>query len=633
MRSHPLLVACVAALAGVLLWTWHDSPPRVEAQPQRETVAAAESVRAPVPLERAVDLARAPRAELDGGEMPRVRELGAPIPADVTQLLAVQGTVIDGETSKPVQGIALSLLSPRPRTIGVATNSDGHFRTGLELAPGVVSVVHVPDPDNARYATRWRIEPDRFVLPPADAGVVPPPHAVVFSAHEPERVLEAGIRLPDGGVAAGAAVSLARGHRDANGRFITDSRAFETADERGRVRFPLFGDDAFAASVQLEAELAGGLTSEITTLDPPLMPRPIRVDLFPGGVVTVHARNDLLRPLAGVSVWIGVREADGSERGRAADTDGRGEVTFTGLRSACYEVRTAHPLTGERIVREVELARGAHQTLDIGLSLAHVRFAAGGTVVDELGYPLPGIAVEVAVPGEPPIELESGPAGRFEFWTKPCARIVVSAGTGLADDAFEPAEIALPFGTDGVRLKRVRMHERQSRAIELSDAASGATIDRATIALFVGTANASGRGVAFTSVRNGAAQLDLVLRPDVHYAVDAPGYLRAEGELAALIEAHGKGRVLEIALEPGFARTITVRDRIGRRAIEGAAFFDGARALGVTSEGGVVSLRSPTWPAIVRIEAPGFTPQTWDPASAGFPGDVVWLEPLSQTPR
>ncbi|MFN0243051.1 MAG: hypothetical protein ACKVWV_09195 [Planctomycetota bacterium] len=628
MRSYSLLVACAAALLGVVLWTWFGAPPKSSHERASQAVQPSDFVAGPVPLERAVDTTLVEQAELDGGEGLRVRELGTPIPADVTQLLAVRGSVLDGDTAKPVSGIALSLLSPRPRTSVVATNDDGRFRTGLELAPGVVSVVHVPDPADVRYAARWRIEPDRFVLPPADAGIVPPPHEVVFSAHAPERILEASIRMPGGGLAAGAAVSLARGQRDQRGHFVTESRAFETADELGRVRFPLFGDDAFAASVQIEAELFGGLTSELTTLDPPLVLRPVRIDLFPGGVVSVRTRNDLLRPLAGVSVWIGTREADGTERGRAADTDGRGEVVFTGLRSACYEVRTVHPLTGERVVREVELARGAHQSVDIGLTLAHVRFAAGGVVVDELGYPLPGIAVEVSVPGEAPIELETGPAGRFEFWTKPCARVVVSAGTGLGDDAYEPSELALPFGSDGVRLRRVRTYERQSRAFSLLDAASGAAIERARIALFVGAPGASERGVAITSARGGAAQLDLVLRPDVRYAVDAPGYLRVEGELAALIEAHGKGRVLELALEAGFERSVTVRDRVGRRALAGAAFHDGARGLGVSGENGVVVLRAASWPAAVRVEAPGYTTQTWDPAAAPFPGDVIWLEPL-----
>jgi len=30
----------------------------------------------------------------------------------------------------------------------------------------------------------------------------------------------------------------------------------------------------------------------------------------------------------------------------------------------------------------------------------------------------------------------------------------------------------------------------------------------------------------------------------------------------------------------------------------------------------------------VRVESAGYAPLSWDPATAGFPGDVIWLEPL-----
>jgi hypothetical protein len=39
-------------------------------------------------------------------------------------------------------------------------------------------------------------------------------------------------------------------------------------------------------------------------------------------------------------------------------------------------------------------------------------------------------------------------------------------------------------------------------------------------------------------------------------------------------------------------------------------------------------LRADVGPATVRVEAAGYASIAWDPLAAGFPGDVIWLEPL-----
>jgi len=104
--------------------------------------------------------------------------------------------------------------------------------------------------------------------------------------------------------------------------------------------------------------------------------------LHPGGVLRVRASNDEGRPVAGVSLWIEAQDESGTVRGRAGETDARGECVFTALRSGCYAISAVQPSTGGEIRREVDLGRGAQEIVDLRMTLAGLRLRLAGSGVD-----------------------------------------------------------------------------------------------------------------------------------------------------------------------------------------------------------------------------------------------------------
>jgi hypothetical protein len=166
----------------------------------------------------------------------------------------------------------------------------------------------------------------------------------------------------------------------------------------------------------------------------------------------------------------------------------------------------------------------------------------------------------------------------------------------------------------------------------VSDRATSELVRAATVTLV------QGEGFGATEARpearqgftttSGFVQLTFKLRNETAYAVDAPGYLRTEGLVADLIAASAGRGMLRVELDPGFERRVEVRDRATRRSIPGATIASGALLSERTNEQGAAVLRADVWPATVRVEAAGYASIAWDPLAAGFPGDVIWLEPL-----
>lgn len=633
MRPRTLLIPAalgVCTLLGWAAWKLEYSAPLTPAVDARATHARASAASPAAQLVTSgpdhVPLAL-PALETGGADLGRQPQ-GLPV-LDTEALRSVRGRVIDARTREPVAGLCLSLLSRRPRTTSVVTDAEGCFRTAPELASGVVSVLHVPDTESPRFAARWDLEPSQFVLAaPALDDPEPQDHAIELCARSPERVIEVAIRMPDGSPAPSAAVVLTYGRRDARAAFQPEGRDFESSDASGRARFALFGRNASGYTLRLEADHGGTLASEVVELDPPLAMRPTVLELHPGAVLLVRAKNDEGRPLSGVSVWISNQDDERLAHGRAGDTDGRGEAVFTGLRAACYSVSVVHPLTGETLSRAVDLGRGAHAAIDFHLTLANLRLALSGSVVDELGYPLSGTRIAVAPPGEPTIELQTAANGRFEFWSRPCASLLVCAGGGFLDDEYEPALQRLPFGTRDLRIQRHKTLELESRPFLARDAVTGETVKPAAFTLFHGAASEDGANGARVEASAGVAQIQFKLHEDTRYAVDAPGYLRAEGSLVELVEAHAVGRPLAVELTHGFERRVVVRDRVSKKGIAGAALYADARALGVSDASGGVDLRAAEWPSGIAVECTGYQPAAWDPWSAGFSGDTIFLEPL-----
>jgi hypothetical protein len=476
------------------------------------------------------------------------------------------------------------------------------------------------------FSARWAIEPNSFLA--LAAGASAEGKEIVFSAHAPERELAVDVRLPDGAAAAGASVSLTWGHRDAPGRFQPEGRSYEETDDYGRAHFALFGSDAWDRSFRIEAEHHGTLASDVLSLDPPLGRAAPVLGLHPGGVLRVHASNDEGRPVAGVSLWIEAQDESGTVRGRAGETDARGECVFTALRGGCYAISAVHPSTGEDIRREVDLGRGAQETVDLRLTLAGLRLRLAGTVVDEFGYPLPGVAVRAQAAGEASVSLTTGEGGRFEFWGRACDGVLFSTGGGFLDDRYDPEVMSVPCGSAGMTVHRLARLETRSWPFVIVDRDTGDPVPTACVTLYHGDPHRVGPALQSFTANAGIVQVVFKQRDDVFYAVDAPGFLREQGPLAEILGAAGKSGTLRVELDRGFDRRLEIKDRLTRRGVAGASVSSAGAILGRADEHGAVRLRADVWPASVRVESPGYEPVSWDPAAAAFPGDVVWLEPL-----
>lgn len=555
----------------------------------------------------------------------RARVAGIP-PPPPDALVAVHGRVVDALSGEPVKDFTLCFLSRRPRTCLVRTDAEGRFATSAELSNGVVSVAHVPDAESAQFSSRWAVEPTSFLA--AAPGAPGDGKEIVLAARAPERELAVDVRLPDGGAAAGASVSLTWGHRDPPGRFLPEGRAYEEADGYGRARFALFGADTWDRSFRIEAEHKGTLASDVLSLDPPLGRATPVLGLHPGGLLRVRAANDEGRPVAGVSLWVETPDETGTVRGKAGETDARGECVFTALRPGCYAISAIHPSTGAELRREVDLGRGAQENVDLRLSLAGLRLRLAGTVVDEFGYPLPGVSVRAQASGEPSVSLTTGEGGRFEFWGRACDGVLFTTGGGFLDDRYDPEIMSVPCGSAGLTVRRLGRLETRSWPIALVDRETGEAVETASVTLYYGDPHRPGAALQSFTASSGVVQVAFKQRDDLAYAVDAPGYMREEGPLADLLVAAGRTGLLRVQMERGFDRRLEIRDRITRIGLARALVSSGGVVLGRADERGSVRLRGDTWPAGLRIESPGYAPASWDPVAAGFPGDVVWLEPL-----
>jgi hypothetical protein len=624
------VAACaLAVILGLRGWLGHGAA-------DASTPPVSKVVEDPASARPAGDLSAAHAGETDGAELlsledARARKLGW-IPPPPDTLAAVRGQVLDTRTGLPLPGIALTFLSRRPKTAHATTNALGWFATGVELSSGVVSVMHAPDPTDPRFTARWTIEPQQFLLPPAEGSGTTPsePFTVVLRASAPASELDVDVTLPGGKPAAGASVALTSGRRDAHGEFQAASRSYEVTDAEGRARFSLFGDDVFATSFRVEAEHGGTLASDLLEIDPPLGHAPRRLELSPGGTVRVRAQNDEGRPVSGVSLWLASNEGTRFVTGQSATTDALGEAVFTALRAGCWNVTALHPATGRALVKQVDLGRGGRADVDFRLTVSGLRLGLAGTVLDEEGLPLEGVGVRLQVPDEEAVELTSGEHGTFELWSRAASGVAVSIGGGFLDDRFEPSYLTLPFGTTGFEARRIARIEPETRAFVVVDEETRKPVPSASIVLYhAAQANGLAQSSQVVPAPSGFAQVTFKRRDDTQYIVDAPGYLRAEGRLSELVSTCGQNPLpLRVALTTGFERHLEVRDRATKHTVSGASFQSDGRVLGTSDESGKVTLTNATWPLVVQIVGAGYQPLAWDPRSLAWPSSVIWLEPM-----
>jgi hypothetical protein len=594
------------------------------ARRERERRADEFALGAPRRSDAGEDVLAAPAARLESESASahalKSRRAGV-LEADPETLVALTGRVVDEQSGLGVEGLRLSFLSRRPRTAVVVSGPDGAYRTECVLSCGVLTVMHLPDPLDPRFAARWTVEPAQFLLPAAGDS---PLRRVDLAVRSPARVLEVQVAHPDGSAAAASNVSLVWGERARDGGFDVLGRDFELADGSGRARFALPGDPPDGRLFEMEAELAGHEVSDALAFVAPLAPRPWQLDLYAGGTLRVRCTSDRGEPLSGVSLWLASSDPARAPRGRAGDTDVHGECVFGALASGCWSVRAVHPLTGESLLRECDLPRGAERTLALRLSLANLLPGVNGVVLDEHDQPLEGVAIRVRNGNEAPLTIESRAGGRFEFWGQPSAGIEISAGPGFQDDDYLPARLELPFGTGGLVLRRAGHDEPLSYAVEFVARGSGARLRGAR--LLLSTEEPLHTEQSF-SAPNGVTQISLPRTRRVLYAAEAPGFRRASGELVERIEARHAG-VLRIELERGFERELVVRDRVTRRELAGVHLWLGKQLLATSDERGHAHLALEEWPAAVQLECRGYEILEWDPLAAAQSGDELRLEPL-----
>jgi hypothetical protein len=293
-------------------------------------------------------------------------------------------------------------------------------------------------------------------------------------------------------------------------------------------------------------------------------------------------------------------------------------------------VSAVHPWTGDSVDRAVDLDVGEYADVDLRLSVTNLQLGAQGTVVDESGNPLAGVVVHVQPAGSAPIELATDASGQFQFWGRPSGTLLLGFGGAFLDDRFEPGVVTAPFGATAIAVRRSERRADRSIGVEIVDASTHAPCPRAALwlarpesAALTGTL-----AVQRFSAPSGVTWIQLPLGDETHFAVDAPGYLRREGALAERIEAAEEGRPVRIELTPGFERQVEVRDRISRALLADAVFFAKGGVLGATDASGRTHLRGDEWPATVRVECTGYIPLAWDPLAAGWPGTIVWLDPV-----
>lgn len=569
-----------------------------------------------------------PRAMLDasasdgGGG----RSAGLPPPPPETTV-AVCGIVRDQRTGAPVPGMKLAFLSTRPVVVHATTDDEGRFQTQPELAPGIVSVMHEANPDVLRLRARFELEPPQFLLRRFAAGSST--QSLELAARAPDEVLEVDVLMPEGGPAAGAAVTLTRGSRGREGELRVEVRDLETTDFAGRARFAHFGGDPLDRVWLVEAEHEGAWVSDLLSIEGPFGARARRLDLFPAGMLTIRARNEEGRPVANVSLSVACEDGGVVLRGRQVVTDGAGEALVAPLRAACWTVTATHPLTGRSLSRTLDLPRGASKEVEFVLGVGGLRLAASGAVVDELGYPLPGVTVRAQSGDEEPVELVTGDNGAFAFWARPAREVHLAIGGGYGDDIYDPTASTLPFGTSGLAVVRRARLAARSMACVVLDAQSGKEVRRASIVLHHPGDHLARGGHAMQrhGAPSGVATLYWKERDDLRYAVEAPGYVTIEGRLSDALEESGQWGPLRFDLVRGFQRDLACIDRATGRALQGVQVRDGSRLVGASDGNGKVELRADDWPELLRFDAPGYAPLLWDPREAPFPGRVVALEP------
>lgn len=265
------------------------------------------------------------------------------------------------------------------------------------------------------------------------------------------------------------------------------------------------------------------------------------VRLDPGGVIAGRILDEDGKPVAGAEpnatnpsagMDLGFVFTMASAGGGRRSSDSNGEYRVPGLESGSYTLKITAP-GYEPFLRE-EVAVTAPKTTRIDVVLARGNRIAG-VVLDPDGKPVEGADVSVEVPfeptsiqeamtgGRPPIQVKTGPDGRFEATGVGNAPADVTASHGAFPDVLE--EGVDPGRTD-VMLKFVRPGSFSGRVVakETGEPVAG-------VSLTLGeTAVQSSEEGTFTFEKVSPGTWDFQATSDEHVPYTETGLVIAEGQ-------------------------------------------------------------------------------------------------------
>jgi hypothetical protein len=356
--------------------------------------------------------------------------------------------------------------------------------------------------------------------------------------------------------------------------------------------------------------------------DPPLAPSVHRITLQPAAQIHVLVKDPDGKPVDGIEVEASAHSSLPIGTTRFA-TYPNGEVLFAHLPAGTYTIAAIGFRAGGGSHAVVNTMRDARVDVDLVLEEGSLRPAVTGVILDERGQPLAGVALLFRpIPSGKSGLRYSDAEGRFEYSSSACTSVEISID-GTNQGEFDPQHVDVPFGSEGVVIRRTRVLPDIRVFVKLIDEEDRRHLDR-------------GRAVMrprneFTTRYSASGNL-LLLECKLHsdwdvifWASDHRSKTMAMDELANL--ARGKESI-EIELAPGFEAAIIVRDSSTYEPIAHAVLKSEGRFAVESDARGMATLRGAAWPKLIKVERDGYKSIDWKPDDIELSIGVIKLSPL-----
>jgi hypothetical protein len=632
---RPLLVLLLALIAAGGLWL---------ATRDRDAVAVGapelEAPDAPAPVAELDEMkvhteSGSARATVDA---PAVAEDAAPQPAAAPEPAPLQAviTLLEHGTERPLAGfdVALSTYGVSDFERRATTDDDGRLAFGVPFTRGKLYLEHVPEAGHERFAEGWTIEPDSWLLDASPGTEV----ATVVHARAPVARVSVHVVRADGSPAAGAEVRLARGAPVESGWYRWHRNHFVETDANGFAELHVDDPAVFEETAMLLLrEPFEGEVSERLPIGPPLLPGPHELRLYRGATADVEVVSEDGAPVAGLEVWMRNQDPLAVSRQPAQRSDEDGRARFEHLVTGTYAIMLIDPATRSLLAQpERELAAGEEALIRVEVphGTAAAKVVVAGRVLGADGGSPGKRYIAVALDGEKPRTIATEEDGTFRVESAtPVEQVTVYGSAAIFSPPIEPEVVTVPAGTTDVVLQLGEEVDEVLALFRIVDAQTRRPLpDEADVALRVYRQPAPGARVTASmayGIDAGSSEVEFVPVGDVRWHVTAPGYREERG--AFDLDAFGGDEppLIEVALERGFRREIFVLNARTGEPIEGATASVGDQRLGTTAGDGGLVLDLAEWPDWIKLEAPGYMPNSWRAKSHWFfYSQRFWLEPL-----